>query len=85
MYNEVEVNYLDKEFKIVITSFFGGKPAILNRAPEDCCPAEDPEVEWEISEDEPDIEFLEYVIENCQDVFDVINEQAMEHCQDGNI
>ena len=51
----MKIYYAGADYEVEVTGFYPGQEAILNRAPEHCQPAEDPEVdfEWKIV-DKPD-------------------------------
>ena len=72
----MKVYYLDRVFEINITSFTAGRPAKLNALPENCYPEEPSEVEWEVSDNEHDWEFLENMLEHNSVFYDEIQEQV---------
>lgn len=75
------INLLGTDFDITITYYVPYTPAMTYGPPEDCTPAEGPEVEFEINDAD---EFAEYVLENCEAVYNTLRERVLDYMADPN-
>jgi len=69
-----KITILDRELEIEVTSYTPYTPAKLNALPEDCFPAEGPEIEFEISDDNEDVEFLAWLLEDNPKFYSKVEE-----------
>ena len=71
---EIEVEYKGFPVELLITYYDPGHQAIINRLPEDCIPAEAPEVEFDFATGNG---LLDTLLEESEEAIAVITELAL--------
>jgi len=72
------INIGDRSIEIEVTSYTPYTPAKLFGPPEDCYPEEGPEIEFNISENEKDVEFLQDLLDECAYFYGVVESKLYE-------
>ncbi len=72
------ITVYNRKINIEITHYYKGLPAKIFALPENCYPAEPPELEFEIAEDESDYDFLQQLLEDCESFYKKCEKQIYE-------